>query len=124
LRDEIFSSSGALSPLAAGDPLELAKQEGATIAVYNGSSVAGMAQRTADYLKSQGLNVVAVDNASYQPAATQVIDHRGRLYLVKYFKQLFNLTSGVQISNKYDAAAPADIELILADDWAYKNPMP
>ncbi len=124
LRDEIFSSSGALSPLAAGDPLELAKQEGATIAVYNGSSVAGMAQRTADYLKSQGLNVVAIDNASYQPAATQVIDHRGRLYLVKYFKQLFNLTSGVQISNKYDAAAPADIELILADDWAYKNPMP
>ena len=124
LRDEIFSSAGAVGPLAKGDPLDLAKQEGATIAVYNGSSVQGLAQRTADYLKSLGLNVIAVDSAGYQPGATQVIIHRGKLYTLKYFKDLFGLNAGVQIGNKLDPAAAADIDLIVADDWATKKVMP
>ncbi|HEY3312632.1 MAG TPA: LCP family protein [Anaerolineales bacterium] len=124
LRDEIFSSAGAVSPLAKGDPLELAKQEGATIAVYNGSSVQGLGQRTADYLKSQGFNVVAVDSAGYQPGVSQVITHRSKLYIIKYFKDLFSLNSGAQIAFKLDPAAAADIDLVVADDWAMKNPMP
>jgi LCP family protein required for cell wall assembly len=125
LRDEIFTANGALSPLAKGtDALDLAKQEGATIAVYNGSQMSGLAQKTADYLKSLGLNVVVVDTASYFPGATQVIDHRGRLYALKYFQELFKLQGGNQIINKPDAAAPAEIEIILADDWALNNPMP
>jgi len=124
LRDEILSASGAVSPLAMGEALDLAKQEGATIAVYNASSVQGMAQKTADYLKSLGFNVILVDTASYLPGVTQVISHRSKLYTLKYFKQLFSLNSGSQIANKLDGAAAADIELIVADDWAVKNPMP
>jgi polyisoprenyl-teichoic acid--peptidoglycan teichoic acid transferase len=125
LRDDIFTASGALSPMAKGaDAFDLAKQEGATIAVYNGSSVAGMAQKTADYLKSLGLNVVVADTASYQPGATQVIDHRGKLYTLRYFKELFKLGSGAQIINKYDPASAADIDIVLSDDWALSNPMP
>jgi polyisoprenyl-teichoic acid--peptidoglycan teichoic acid transferase len=124
LRDQIFTSDGAVGPLAKGDALELAKQEGATIAVYNASSVTGMAQKTADYLKSQGFNVVLVDNASYLPGVTQVISHRSKLYTLKYFKELFSLNSGAQIASKLDGAAAADIDLIIADDWAVKNPMP
>jgi LCP family protein required for cell wall assembly len=125
LRDEIFTASGALSPMAKGtDALDLAKQEGATVAVYNGSSVAGMAQKTADYLKSLGFNVVVTDTASYQPGATQVIDHRGKLYALRYFKELFKLSAGAQIVNKYDPASAADIDIVLSDDWALSNPMP
>jgi hypothetical protein len=125
LRDEIFTASGALSPMAKGtDALDLAKQEGATVAVYNGSSVAGMAQKTADYLKSLGFNVVVADTASYQPGATQVIDHRGKLYALRYFKELFKLSAGTQIVNKYDPASAADIDIVLSDDWALSNPMP
>ncbi|MCX6081735.1 MAG: LCP family protein [Chloroflexi bacterium] len=124
LRDQIFSSAGAVSPLAKGDPLDLAKQEGATIAVYNGSSVQGMAQRTADYLKSLGFNVILVENASNYPGVTQVISHRSKLYAMKYFKELFAINSGAQLANKDDAAAQADIDIIVADDWAMKNPMP
>jgi LCP family protein required for cell wall assembly len=124
LRDEIFSTNGAISPLANGDLLELAKQEGATIAIYNGSKEQGLAQRTADYLISLGFNVISVDSASYQPGATQVIDHRGKLYTLKYFKELFGLNSGAQIANKFDTSLAADIEIIIADDWATKNPMP
>ena len=125
LRDEIFTASGALSPMAKGtDALDLAKQEGATIGVYNGSSVAGMAQKTTDYLKSLGFNVVVTATASYQPGATQVIDHRGKLYALRYFQELFKLNAGSQILNKYDPASTADIDIIVADDWAQKNPMP
>lgn len=124
LRDEIFSSAGAISPLAQGTSLELAKQEGATISVYNGSSTQGLAQRTADYLKSLGFNVVSVGNANAFPGVTQVINHRSKLYAIKYFKELFSINSGAQISNKEDAAAQADVDIIVADDWAIKNSMP
>lgn len=124
LRDTIFSSSGAISPLAKGDLLELARQEGATIAVYNGSSVQGLAQRTTDYLKSLGLNVILTDNAGYFPGVTQVINQHGKLYALKYFQELFQIKSGGQISNQYDPAAEADIKLIVADDWGTSNPMP
>jgi hypothetical protein len=124
LRDTVFSSNGAVSPLAQGDLLELAKQEGATIAVYNGSSVPGLAQRTSDYLKSLGFNVISTDNAGYFPGATQVINQHGKLYVLKYFKDLFRINSGAQISNNYDAGAAADIKIVVADDWAVNSPMP
>ncbi len=124
LRDQIFSTAGALSPMAKGDLLALAKQEGATIAVYNGSSVQGLAQRTADYLKSLGLNVVLVGSANYLTPATQIINHRGTLYTLKYFKDLFSIGAGSQISNKLDATSKADIDIVIGDDWANRNPIP
>jgi LCP family protein required for cell wall assembly len=124
LRDEIFTASGALSPMATGEALELAKQEGATVAVYNSSQTPGLAQRTADYFKSQGINVVATGNSQLFPGATQVVDHRGKLYMLRYLKELFGLNSGAQIVSKYDPASEADIDIILSDDWASKNPMP
>jgi LCP family protein required for cell wall assembly len=124
LRDTIFSSAGAVSPLAQGDLLELAKQEGATIAVYNGSGVTGMAQRTTDYLKSLGLNVILTDNAGYSAISTQVINQHGKLYALKYFQDLFQIKSGGQISNQYDPAAVADIKLIVGEDWATNPRMP
>ncbi len=123
LRDQIFSSAGAVSPLAKGEPLDLVKQEGATIGVYNGSSVSGLAQKTADYLISLGFNVVDVGNAQYLPGVTQVINHRSKLYALKYFKDVFGLSAGAQIGFKLDPAAKVDIELIVADDWALKNSM-
>jgi len=124
LRDEIFTAKGVLSPLANGSNLELAKQEAADVAIYNSSRTASLDQKTADYLKSQGINGIADGNSTLYPGATRVIIHRSRLYTVRYFKELFKLNSGIQISIKYDPNAAADIEVILADDWAKKNPIP
>jgi LCP family protein required for cell wall assembly len=124
LRDEIFTASGALSPLATGSDLELARQEAADVAIYNSSRTAGLEQRTADYLMSQGINAFASGNSKLFPGATRVIIHRGRLYTLRYLKELFKLNSGAQIVIKYDPSAASDIEIILADDWAKKNPMP
>ncbi len=75
-------------------------------------------------MKGLGVNVVSTDSANQIPGYTIVIDHRGRPYLLKYLKDLFKLNAGTQIVSKYDPAAPADIEIILGDDWALNNPMP
>lgn len=125
LRDEIFSSVGAISPLAKGtDALDLAKQEAATIAVYNGTYTQGLAARTSDYLKSLGLNVTIADSSSTFPAATIVIDHRGRPYSLKYFQELLKLNGAIQIQSDFKPDSPADVEIILGPDWAASNPMP
>jgi LCP family protein required for cell wall assembly len=124
LRDEIFTANGALSPLATGSDIDLARQETADVAVYNSSRTAGLDQKTADYLKLQGINVITTGNSQLFPGATRVIIHRSRLYTLRYLKELFNLKSSIQIAIKYDPTSAVDIEIILADDWAKKNPMP
>ncbi len=125
LRDEIFTASGAISPMAQGaDSLDLARQEAATVAVYNGTYTAGLAQKTADYLKSLGFNVVIVDSAVTFPSSTIVVDRRGRPYALTHFKELFRLNAAIQMQSDYNPDAAADIEIILGPDWAASNPMP
>ncbi len=125
LRDEVFTASGAVSPLAQGvDALDLVRQEGATIAVYNGTYTEGLAAKTSEYLKSLGFNVILADSATTFPGATVVKDHRGKPYALKYFRELFRLNGAIQIQSDYDLSAAADIEIILGPDWAASNPMP
>lgn len=125
LRDEIFTATGATRPMAQGaDSLDLARQEAATVAVYNGTYTVGLAQKTADYLKSLGFNVVIIDSASTFPGSTIVVDRRGRPYTLTHFKELFRLNAAIQIQSDYNPDAAADIEIILGPDWAASNPMP
>ncbi|GAB4483265.1 MAG: hypothetical protein OHK0031_06410 [Anaerolineales bacterium] len=125
LRDEIFTSGGPVGPAAAGaDSADLMRQEGATVIIRNGTYTQGLALVTADYLKTLGVNVISADNASEFPGVTKVIDHRGKPYALRFFRELFKINSGAQIVSQYDPAAPADIEIILGDDWALNNPMP
>jgi LCP family protein required for cell wall assembly len=124
LRDEIFTTSGATSPIASGSNLDLARQENADVAIYNSTQTVGLDERTANYLKSQGISVLATGKSTIFPGATRVIIHRSRLYTLRYLKELFNLKSSMQIVIKYDSTAAADIEVILANDWVKKNPMP
>ncbi len=132
LRDDIFTSSGAISPMALQGAnaedinalVELARQENASLAIYNGTYTQGLAQQTAAYFQSLGLNVVGTATASEYPGVTKIIDHRGRPYALRFFKMLFGIGSGSQIISKFDLTAPADIEIILGDDWAANNTMP
>lgn len=125
LRDEIFATGGAISPLAKGaNALDVAKQEGATVIVLNGTFTQGIAIQTGDYLKTQGINVINNGNATQTTNVTRVVDHTGRPAMLKYLKELFGLKSSSQIISSYDPAAPADIEITLGDDWAAQNPMP
>jgi len=124
LRDDIFTTSGALSPYAQGDYLELAKQEGATIHVLNATYSADIAQTTGQYLISQGLNVTGAGNASSVYSRSVIVLHNSRLYTLRYLTNLFRADAGAQLVIKYDPSAVADIEIYIGDDWVASNPMP
>jgi hypothetical protein len=123
LRDQIFSSSGTLSPMAQGEPQALMQAEAARVSVLNASYVSGMAEGVRDYLLNQGMNVASVGDPPEWPPATIVIDHSGKPYTLKYLMQIMNLSS-TQMRTRFDPAAAVDIEIILGPEWAYGNPLP
>jgi len=123
LRDEIFTSGGALSPMASGDPTQLMQAEGARVAVLNGSYAEGVASRTMDYFKSQGMNVVLSDNTSDKVAVSLLVDHSGKPYLLKYLMAVLNIDAS-QVRTRFDPNASTDVDIIIGNDWAYNNPMP
>jgi LCP family protein required for cell wall assembly len=118
LRDQIFTTTGAISPsISFSDPLTAAIEENARLAVLNGAGVEGLAGRTAQYLEGLGLNVVEVGNAdrlNYQKSL--IIDYSGNPYTRLYLMQLSDLTES-QILSQPDPDREVDLTLILGADW-------
>ena len=132
LVDKIFGG-GVLAPAAKGTPAQLMQQEGAKILVINGSGVTGVAQKTADYLKSQGMNVTGAGNmAAYPdkyafpplPDRTMMIVHAGKPYAMNYLMTLMKFSSANQLVFDFNPSAPADVVLVVGMDWVNSNPMP
>ncbi len=117
LRDEIFATSGSIAPLAPGSDQERMALEAASISVQNGSGDPNIAQRTANYLTSQGAQVTEVRQAGESRSTTLVIDRIGRPYTVQYLVSLLGIQARY-ISYQYDPAHPFDIELIIGKDWS------
>ena len=75
LRDEIFASSGALSPLTPGDDIEKMIAEGARVSIQNASQSAELAEQTSLYLQNIGMNVVSVSDYPQQNTLSTLIDN-------------------------------------------------
>lgn len=132
LVDQVFGG-GSRQPIASGDPAQLMQQEAARVLVINASGVDGIGQKTYDYLKSQGMNVMGPGNTGEYPdkyyfpplpARTMLIVHAGKPYAVKYLMDLMKFDSANQLLVDFDPAAPADITLAIGADWANSNPIP
>jgi LCP family protein required for cell wall assembly len=124
LRDEIFSDTASASPLAnTADIGQLVKDENARVTVMNGSSASGLAARTVDYLKSQGINVVETGNASQASPTTEITFYNGKPYTLKFLVDLMQINK-FRIRYASDPAVAADIVITLGDDWAQTNTMP
>jgi len=123
IRDKIFATSGSLSPHVQGSPQEQMKAEAARIVIYNGSGDPTLGNRTADYLRSQGANVIQVSDTGQSYGATTVIDHTGNPYALRYLVDLMKIATG-NISIQFDPNANADIELYLGSTWAARNNLP
>jgi LCP family protein required for cell wall assembly len=124
LRDEVFSETNPASPIAASlDIAELVRQENARVRVLNGSSTAGLAARTADFLKSQGINVTETGNADQYTATTQITFYTGKPYTLKFLVDLMKINQ-FRIRHFFDPNTTADIVVTVGDDWAASNPMP
>jgi hypothetical protein len=121
LRDEIFAASSALGPLTPGSEQERMAAEGARVAVINQSHTAGLAERTGQFLGSQGVNVTQTSDTPQNLTMTTIIDHTGKPFTTKYLVDLIGISPGKIIFDE-NLGSPVDIELLLGDDWARKSP--
>jgi LCP family protein required for cell wall assembly len=132
LVDKIFGG-GAIKPMASGDLPQLMQQEAGRVLVINGSGVDGIGQKTYDYLKSQGMNVIGPGNLGDYPdkyyypplpERTQLIVHAGKPYAIKYLMDLMKFDNANQLIVDFDPTAQADITLAIGADWVNSNPIP
>jgi len=123
LRDDIFAT-GSVSPAASNmSSTELLSTEAARVRVLNGSYTAGLAAKTADYLKTQGINVIETGNAQVAPPSTEITFYTGKPYTVKFLVDLMKIND-LRISYVNDPSSPVDVTITLGNDWANSNPMP
>jgi len=125
LRDEIFTSGGPLSPLAAQNDLTaLMKADGARVRVLNGSFTPALEVNTGNFFIAQGMAVTEAGPADRAYDRTVVILYSGKLYTLKYLQSMFGIDSSTQILIRPDPTSTVDVEVRLGNDWANSNPMP
>jgi polyisoprenyl-teichoic acid--peptidoglycan teichoic acid transferase len=119
LRDEVFATGGPVGPAAveSGDPTELMKAESARVVIKNGTQTAGLATKTSEILRGDGLNIIGEANADQGVSNTTIYDYSGKPYTIKYLIAKLNVPNS-RIVNRFDPNAEADIEIVLGDDWA------
>lgn len=122
LRDDVFTSSGPLSPLAQGDPLSLMQADGAHIRVLNGTSTPQLDRKTGNYLAQQGILVTEFGNTKAYNRTT-IILYSPKLYALQFLLDTFEITSSTQILIKPDPSETVDIEIRLGNDWVSKVPV-
>jgi LCP family protein required for cell wall assembly len=119
LRDELFTSTGAIGPSASSEePGSAAELEQARVAVRNGAGIEGLATQTSDFLKQQGLNIVEIGNADrLDYGKSRLLIYRDTYpYTVSYLASLLQLSDS-QILLQSAPDSPVDMALILGSDW-------
>ena len=125
LRDEIFTTTGAVSPMAASaDPTALMQADSSRVRIVNGSFSPGLDVSTGNYLVSLGVPVTEVGTADRAYDSTVIVLYGPKLYTLRYLQQLFSVGSSSQIIIQPDPASTVDVEVRLGNDWANSNPMP
>lgn len=124
LRDEIFTTAGATSPLAQGDPTALMQADAARVRLLNGTFSPNLEVNTGNYFIAQGLAVTEVGPADRAYDRTVIVLYSPKLYTLKYLQSVFGISSSTQILIQPDPAATVDIEVRLGNDWANNNPIP
>ena len=109
LRDEIFTTSGPLSPMASGDPVSLMRAEEARVRV-----LAPDGQRAGNYFAGQGLNVTEAGSGGGEGQTTIVV-YGPKLYTLRYLVATYGF-SHAQIRFSPDPAQSADIEIRVGYD--------
>lgn len=122
LRDEIFTASGALSPLAAGEPVTLMQAEAARLRVLNGTQTEGLAERTANFLLAQGMQVMEIGKANRIYNRTVIVLYQPDLYTLRYLYTLFGVNTPSQILLEPNPASLVDVEIRIGNDWLGKMP--
>jgi hypothetical protein len=121
LRDEIFTTSGPLSPLAQGDPVGLMQADGARVRILNGTSSPQLDIRTSYYLTELGIQPTEFGQTKAQ-GQTTIILYSPKLYAFRYLIDTLGITRSPQILIRPDPTQSVDIEIRLGSDWVGKLP--
>ncbi len=125
LRDEIFTATGAASPMAQGDPVQLMKDDGARVLVTNDTYTAQLEARTANFLvQSKQMNVIGFGQPTGVLNQTTIVVYSPKLYALRYLISTFGITSNSQIRFKLVPNPPYDLEVLIGSDWVSKLPPP
>ena len=122
LRDQIFTTSGPVSPLASGDLLALMQADNASIRILNGTSSPDLDTRTGIYLSQQGVRVTEFGTTKTYQGQTQILLYSPKLYTLKFIMAAFSITRSTQILIKPDPTQTVDIEIRLGADWTGRLP--
>jgi hypothetical protein len=91
--------------------------------VTNNSYTATLEQRTANFLLSQGMQVIGLGTPTGVSDTSVVVLYSPKLYTLRYLiNPLGMIGSSNQIRFQPDAASPVDIEIRLGNDWVSKLP--
>ncbi len=102
------------------DPYQKAREEAARIEVRNGTFVPGLAARTADELRRQGLQVVSIaqdPQAGNYPRTVLYVYNEAKAYTVDYLKTLLDLPN-LEVRKVTAESPTVDLVLILGEDFA------
>lgn len=123
LRDEIFTSSGAIGPVDPNaDLAELVKAEGARVSVLNGTGTPNLASLTSEYLTGLGVNVTETGNAAQGASLTTITFYTAKPYAVKFLFETLNVQE-YAIRYESNPSSPVDVTVTLGNDWAANNSM-
>ncbi len=124
IRDMVKELFGGPTPTSVAGMSEeqIAALESARIEVQNGTQTAGLAQRTAEYLKDLGYTVVSFSNADRSDYISSVIvDYSGKTNTVSLLAQRFNVVAE-NVRQQTGIESDVDIRLILGQDYALSAP--
>jgi LCP family protein required for cell wall assembly len=119
LRDEIFTGTGAIAPTVQdSQATEAAQVESARLAVLNGAGIEGLATDTAEFLTSQGLNIVEISNADRHDydKSRLIVHSQNYPYTLRYLTEMLGLTDG-QILRPVYPLPDIDVAVVLGWDW-------
>lgn len=122
LRDSIFASTGALSPLTPGSPAERMAAEAPVIGIQNGSGNPSLGTRTQQYLDSLGAHVTQVSDGPAS-SVTVLVDHSGNPHTLTFLAELMGVPSS-RILHEFDPNHAFEVEIRLGTDWASNNSLP
>lgn len=116
LRDDLFTPPPIPTPAIVNLP-ELMQGEGARVAVYNGTTVFGLAGDTQTFLRRYGVNVTEIGNADAATyRSTQIIDYGAHPNTTSYLVQLMQMPP-LNVSSAPRAPGDFDVLIILGSDW-------
>lgn len=121
LRNQLFAATAAPTP-EIENPTQTMAEEGARVAIYNGTPGFGLAAESQSYLLNNNVNVVEIGNAdSSEYRTTQIIDYGSHPATTQFLTQLM-FVPPLNVSSSNRPIGDFDVLVILGGDWEVPGP--